>query len=184
MSSCIVLIEDLKTGAPGVSAFGGVWTGGVTGDGDAEGGFSFMSGLGWGSCIGGLEGGMDTAGPAPSFVGRLGGMGPPRLGPPVGGILICGLIGLAEPLGVGLAVKGLIASEGFVGSAMFTQRDTNTRITHELHESFVTFVPIGVFVSGLLHCQINSTIVVNVFHTNVDNLAELQNVGRTTDMLF
>ena len=45
MSSCIVLIEDLKTGAPGISVFGGVWTTGG-GAGDAEGGFSFMSGGG------------------------------------------------------------------------------------------------------------------------------------------
>ena len=168
MSSCIVLIEDLKTGVPGISAFGGVWTG---------------------------------RGLIPSFIGRLEGIGPPRLSPrfgeaggeagppddevdpvksrkagtpgglfdgvgcepPVGGILICGLIGL-DPLS---------ESEGLVGSAMFAQRDTNTRITHELHERFVTFVPISVFVSGLFHCQINSTIVIYVFHADVDNLADL-----------
>ena len=64
-----------------------------------------------------------AVGLAPSFTGRLEGTGPAdgEVGcePPVGGILICGLIGLGEPLGVGLAVKGLVgASEGLVGSAM------------------------------------------------------------------
>ena len=44
ISSCIVLIEDLKIGAPGISAFGRVWTGGEVED--AEGDLSFMSGLG------------------------------------------------------------------------------------------------------------------------------------------
>jgi len=70
------------------------------------------------------------AGLIPSFMGRLGGIGPPRLSPrfgeaggeagppddgidcrPAGGILICGLIGLDE----------LGRSDGLVGSAMWSR---------------------------------------------------------------
>ena len=114
----------MKTGAPGVSAFGGVWIG--DGAGGGEGGFGFTSGLDCGPPIGGLGKGRGAKS-ALSFMGRLGGIDPPDDGGVwrlVGGTLICGLIGLDE----------LDASEGFVGSAMFTQRDTSTRIVHELHE--------------------------------------------------
>ncbi len=116
MSSCIVLIEDLKTGAPGISAFGGAWTGGGAGGGES--GFNFTSGLGWGPCVDGLGAGvgppkLGEAGAEliPSFMGRLEGMGPPNGGDVwelAGGTLICGLIGL-NPLG---------ESEGLVGSAI------------------------------------------------------------------
>ena len=126
----------MKTGAPGISAFGGAWTGGVTGG--AEGGFSFTSGLGCGPCISGLGGGVGPpageagAGLIPSFMGRLEGMGPPDDGVdpvksrkagtleglfdgvdcgPAGGILICGLIGLDE----------LGKFDGLVGSAMWSR---------------------------------------------------------------
>ena len=84
--------------------------------------------------MGGLGKGVG-AGLIPSFTGRLGGIGPPvglsadkagEAGPPddgancepAGGILICGLIGLAEPFGPELTVEGLGASESFVGSAI------------------------------------------------------------------
>ncbi len=121
-SSCIVLIEDLKTGgAPGVSAFGGAWTG--DGAGGAEGGLGCTGGLEAGAGAGPPTGlsadlpagevgkaGEAGAGLTSSFIGRLGGIDPkagPGIGPPAGGILICGLIGLDPP-----------RSDGFVGSAM------------------------------------------------------------------
>ena len=115
MSSCIVLIDDLKTGGAG-STLGPGGGGGILGPGsvgNAEG----IGGLGFGSNRGG---GMPTGGGlgkevvgtgvAPSFVGKLGGGGCPA-GPGCwlsGGTLIWGLIGLGPP-----------RPEGFVRSAIW-----------------------------------------------------------------
>jgi hypothetical protein len=114
-------------------------------------------------------------------MGRLGGMGPPDDGVDCGladGILICGLIGLGE----------LGKSDGLVGSAMCEIVRELARMAQRAgynfsteHISFYVLGEITVPVLGslclpalghLFHCQINSTIVIYIFHTDVDNLAD------------
>jgi len=104
-SSCIVLIDDLKTGGDGVSDFGGgggTAPAGGTGGAKTDGGGSIFLSEGEGAAPDGFGGK-----PAVSPIGKLGGTGPfeEEGSGPAGGIFIWGLIGF-DPL----------ESDGLVGS--------------------------------------------------------------------